>query len=231
MGLIDGRVVSSDGGKPWHRARNRPRAGCPRGATVVVTARTMTADQAPRLSPGLPAIPGTLAETVELVQSTGAQALALPADLANDEHVRVLIAEVIRRYGRIDVLVNSAMGLTSLGGVFWEMPLESWDTMHTVGPRCAFVTACFAAPHMIHQRHGLIVNVSSSGAKRNTHHGVPYGVAKAATDRLSQGLAHDLQPHNVAAVSLWPRAARTERLELAARGSAAAAGFPLPPGD
>jgi dehydrogenase/reductase SDR family protein 1 len=198
------------------------------GATVIVTARTMTADQAPRLDPVRAPLPGTLAETVERVQSTGAEALALPADLGDDEQVRRLIEEIIRRYGRLDILVNSAMGFTQIDGTFWEAPLDVWDVLNDIGPRSAYVASYFAVPHMIRQGEGFIINISSPGAKRDIY-GVAYRVAKAATDRLTQALAHDLRPHNIPVVSLWPRLTRTERVELAARGDKAA-GFALSPG-
>lgn len=80
------------------------------GATVVITARTVTADQAPRLSGDGRRLPGTLSETVDLVRSTGAACVAVPADLRDADQIRGVIDEVISRFGRLDVLVNSAMG-------------------------------------------------------------------------------------------------------------------------
>ena len=52
-------------------------------------------------------------------RSTGAEALALPTDLGDDDRVGRLIEEVVGPYGRLDILVNSAMGLTQIDGTFW----------------------------------------------------------------------------------------------------------------
>lgn len=226
MGLVDGKIALVMGASRGIGRGIAHELGA-QGATVIVTARTMTANQAPRLNSAHAPLPGTLAKTVELVRSTGAEALALPADLGDDDQVCRVIEGVIGRYGRLDILVNSAMGFTQIDGTFWEAPLDVWDTLIDIGPRCAYVATYFAVPYMIRQGEGFIVNISSPGAKRDIY-GVAYRVAKAATDRLTQALAHDLQHQNIAVVSLWPRLTRTERVELASRGNKAA-GFTLNP--
>jgi len=66
-----------------------------------------------------------------------------------------------------------------------------------------------AAPIMVAQGSGLIVNVSFWAAQREDK-GVSYGAAKAADDRMAACMAHELRPHGVAAVSLYPGLVRTE---------------------
>jgi len=82
--------------------------------------------------------------------------------------------------------------------------------MHTVGLRSHYVAAWHAAPAMIARRRGLIVNVSSFGAKI-TAVNVAYGVGKAAVDRMSRDMAKDLAKHDVTVASIWPGIVRTER--------------------
>jgi dehydrogenase/reductase SDR family protein 1 len=117
------------------------------------------------------------------------------------------------------VLVNNAFlipkELTS-GKPFWEVPLSNWDDMIDVGTRSAYVASHFAAKLMVQRRSGLIANVSSSGAREYAWH-VAYGVGKCALDRLTADCAHELRPHGVAVVSLWPGLVLTERLASAAR--------------
>jgi dehydrogenase/reductase SDR family protein 1 len=217
MGLVEGRVVLVTGASRGIGRGIAHELGA-QGAKVVVTARTVTSDQAPQLGEGGDPLPGTLSETVDLVRSTDAEALALPADLRDAKQIRRVIEDVISRYGRLDVLVNSAMGWPEkIEGLFWETPLSDWDLQHEVGLRSHYVAAYYAAPHMIRQNSGLIVNISSA-ASMDDFYNAAYRTAKAATDRLTSALAGGLRPHNVAAVSLWPRWVRTERVLLAARG-------------
>lgn len=97
-----------------------------------------------------------------------------------------------------------------------------------MGLRSNYVAAYYAAPHMMRQKSGLIVNISAA-ASMDDFYNVAYRTAKAATDRMTSALAHDLRPHDVAVVSLWPRWVRTERVLIAARGEHP--NFPVGPDD
>ena len=98
---------------------------------------------------------------------------------------------------------------------FWTVPLSRWDAMFQAGVRAHYVCSVLAAPLMIAQRSGLIVNISFFAAQHDDS-GVAYGVAKAATDRMAACMAHELREHNVAAVSLYPGLVRTESILRAA---------------
>jgi NAD(P)-dependent dehydrogenase (short-subunit alcohol dehydrogenase family) len=205
------------------------------GARVYLTGRTRHAGQG--------ALPGSLDETAAQVEraaaeaGSGGSAVAWPCDHADDAQVEALFAEVRRVHGGLDVLVNNVFAVPEgrLAGVpFWEQPLHFWDDMHTVGLRSHYVASVQAAPLLIARaaaRSGptLIVNVSSfAGAGFALN--VAYGVGKAAVDRLAADMAHDLAPHQVAALSVWPGIVRTERL-LAAGGAAGGAAFDLSRGE
>ena len=83
--------------------------------------------------------------------------------------------------------------------------------MHRVGLRSHYVAAWHAAPLMIARKRGLIVNVSSFGAKIHAV-SVAYGVGKAGVDRMTRDMGRELAPHGVTVVSLWPGIVKTERL-------------------
>ena len=70
-----------------------------------------------------------------------------------------------------------------------------------------------AAPHLVERKRGVVVNISSPGARYYYVHPA-YGAAKAALDRLTRDTAHHLEPHGIAVVSLWPYFVVTERLQL-----------------
>ena len=121
-------------------------------------------------------------------------------------------------HGHVDVLVNAAWGgyermvekgRFTFGDPFWEQPAWRWDAMMTAGVRSAYVASQHAARLMVPRRRGLIVNISFWPAQKfiaNT----PYGVSKAATDKLTADMAHELAPHGVTVLSLYPGLVRTE---------------------
>jgi dehydrogenase/reductase SDR family protein 1 len=175
------------------------------GATVYVTGRSTTAG----------ALPGTIDETAAEVTALGGHGVAVRCDHSNDAEVEALFQRVAADTGRLDLLVNNAFAIPDgkLIAPFWEVPLSFWDTMHTVGLRSHFVAGVFAARTMIAQKRGLIVNVSSFGAKVYAVN-IPYGVGKAGVDRMSRDMGRELKPFGVTAVSLWPGIVKTERLLL-----------------
>ncbi len=105
----------------------------------------------------------------------------------------------------------------SEGGVFtwnrsfWEQPVWRWDAMFQAGVRAHFVASHLAAPLMIRQKEGLVVNVSFWAAQKHVANTI-YGVAKAAKDKMTRDMAEELRPHNVAVISLYPGLVRTERV-------------------
>lgn len=175
------------------------------GATVYVTGRTVAPQP----------LPGTIGETADAVTALGGRGIAVPCDHAVDAEVEALFARVDREQGRVDLLVNNAFAVPDgkLVAPFWELPIDQWNTMHTVGLRSHYVAAVFAARRMVAQKSGLIVNVSSFGAKIYAVN-VAYGVGKAGVDRMSRDMGRELAPHGVTVVSLWPGIVKTERLLL-----------------
>ena len=149
------------------------------------------------------------------VSAAGGEGIASVCDHRDDDAVAALFERVRRDHGRLDVLVNNAFiiprELTS-GRPFWELPMSNWDDMIDVGTRSAYAASRLAAPMMIEAGSGLIANISSSGATRYAWH-VAYGVGKAALDRFTADAAHELEPHGVTVVSLWPGLVLTERNE------------------
>ena len=112
----------------------------------------------------------------------------------------------------MDILVNNATclpeGLTDKGP-FWEKPLalsEIWN----VGMRSYYSASYFAAPLLLANGEGLVVNTSSFGG-RIYMHGPAYGAGKAAVDKMAHDMAVDFKPFNVAVVSLWMGLLLTER--------------------
>ena len=174
------------------------------GATVYVTGRSVERG----------ALPGTIGQTAAEVTALGGQGIAHACDHGVDAEVAALFDRVrAEQGGRLDILVNNAFAIPDgkLIGPFWELPIEQWDVMHRVGLRSHYVAAWHAAPIMTAQKRGLVVNVSSFGAKIQAVN-VAYGVGKAGVDRMTRDMGRELKAHGVTVVSLWPGIVKTERL-------------------
>lgn len=179
------------------------------GATVYVTGR---------VAGGAP-LPGSVAETAEQVTELGGTGVAVPCDHHDDEQVAALFERVSTDHGRLDVLVNNVFPAFELapwlGKRFWELPVRAWDEIVGVGTRAHYVASVHAVPLLQAAGGGLIVNISSSGAVQYAHN-VVYGVGKAALDRMTADVAHELAPLDIAVVSVWPSLVRTEMVEAGA---------------
>jgi len=144
-----------------------------------------------------------------------------PCDHTVDTDTDAVFDRVAREAGRVDVLVNSAWGgyerMVEDGEFtwtlpFWEQPRWRWGAMMDAGVRALFTASQRAAPMMIEQGSGLIVNLSYWAARKHLGNAI-YGAAKAATDKLTADMAHELADHGVTVVSLYPGLVRTELVE------------------
>jgi len=149
---------------------------------------------------------------------------AITCDHRDDREVEAAFGQILAEQGRIDVLVNNAWGGYENmveGGEFtwprrfWEQPLWRWDAMFQSGVRAAYASSRLAAPVMVSRRSGLIVNISFWAAQKYLSN-IAYGVSKAATDKMTSDMAHELRDHNVTVVSLYPGLVRTEKVMEAA---------------
>jgi dehydrogenase/reductase SDR family protein 1 len=149
----------------------------------------------------------------------------IACDHRRDEETASVFAIVADEARRLDVLVNCAWGgyerMADDGrftwpAVFWEQPMHRWDGMIDGGLRPTFTSSACAARMMVPRGNGLIVNISFWAAKRYMGNAI-YGAVKAATDKLTSDMAHELRAHNVTVVSLYPGLVRTELVLEAAR--------------
>jgi dehydrogenase/reductase SDR family protein 1 len=188
------------------------------GATVYITGRTTEEGQA------AVDLPGTIAQTAEEVNKLGGRGIAMRCDHRNDDEVQAVFERITTEQGRLDILANNVWGgyehfndgtehWKEAG--FWTAPLARWDKMFQAGVRAHYIASVLAAPLMIAQKSGLIVNISFIAAQRDNM-GVAYGTAKAADDHMARCMAHELRAHNVAALALYPGLVRTEAIMKAA---------------
>ena len=154
----------------------------------------------------------------------GEGTIGIRCDHRDDGEVEAAFARIAREAGAVDVLVNNVWGgyerMIDNGEFtwlkpFWEQPIWRWDAMFGAGVRAHYRAAQLAAAGMVARRRGLIVNISSPAARQHAGN-VAYGVSKAATDKMTADMAHELRAHGVAVVSLYPGLVRTEKVMEAA---------------
>jgi dehydrogenase/reductase SDR family member 1 len=183
------------------------------GATVYVTGRTSAAAGSTS--------PLTIEAAAEAVTAAGGRGIPVQVDHSIDQQIEALFERVRAEQGRLDILVNNVFKIPDppvFGGHFWEHPISIWDDMVGVGCRAHYVAAAYGAPMMVAARSGLIVNISSRAGGEYVF-STAYGVGKCAVDRMASDMAHELREFDVAAVSLWPSAVKTEFiLESVAHG-------------
>jgi len=154
------------------------------GAKVVSVARTIS----------------ELDHTANVIHARGGEVLTVPADLSRVEEIYRLRDEVLKTYDRLDVLFNNAA--TSPWKTLDEMTVEDWDRTIAVNLRAPFLLTKAFLETMKSQAGGSIVNVTSASAERGFVAELVYCPSKFGLEGLTQCLALELKPLNIAVNSL-----------------------------
>ncbi|MCZ6889616.1 MAG: SDR family NAD(P)-dependent oxidoreductase [Gammaproteobacteria bacterium] len=169
------------------------------GATVVVTARTVEVRDE-RLQ-------GTVYSVADAIEAAGGKALAVPANMMKGEARAQLVDTVLAELGRVDVLVNNAAILVP--GATIDFPERYYDRMFEILVKAPHHLCQRVLPGMIEQGGGSILNISSGAAKhpkpsQTSYDGAVYGMAKAAVERFTTGLAAEMYEHDISVNALSP---------------------------
>lgn len=141
------------------------------------------------------------------LETRGAEVFDAVCDVRNQDEVEHLIADVMTRFGRLDVLINNA-GVIQVGPLETQTQQDFEDALaiHFWGP---FYTMQAAIPKMKRAGGGRIVNVSSIGGKVAVPHLAPYSASKFALVGLSQAMRAELQKDNIFVTTVCPGLMRT----------------------
>ena len=138
-------------------------------------------------------------EARDLVRACGAsgKAVAVHANVAKMVDAKRLVATTIRHYGRLDILVANAgiWNYAPLPGA--KMTEREWDEMMAVNLKGVYSVIHHAVPHMIRQRGGRIIVVSSTAGQRGEAFHTHYGASKGGVISLVKGLSTELAPHHI----------------------------------
>lgn len=138
---------------------------------------------------------GLLEETEQEILSLGGTCTKLPADVSNPDAVREMFRAIAAQQAEPDVLVNNAGA--AYFGLLTDMSDEDWD--HIIGTDLSSVFYCCRAaiPHMVSQKQGKIINISSMWGTSGASCEAAYSAAKAGVHGLTKALAKELAPSNI----------------------------------
>lgn len=163
-----------------------------RGAHVAISARTA----------GEPA-----RATLAAIEGMGRKGIFFTADFSQEADCTMSVAETVKQFGRLDVLVHNAGG-PAWGGIDDVTP-ELWRQTMALHVDANFYLAKAAVPHLRKQGEGAIITVSSTAAIRGILGAVAYGTAKGAVPQFTRCLARDLADSNIRVNCVAPGIVRT----------------------
>jgi NAD(P)-dependent dehydrogenase (short-subunit alcohol dehydrogenase family) len=166
---------------------------------------------------------------VEQITTRGGRAFAVQADLAQTDAAQSLVSCVLNRCKRLDLLINNAGSIVNRHKLL-EITDEFWREVMETNLGSVLRASRAAAPTMMEQRSGAIVNVASVAARNGGSLGIiPYAAAKAAVLCMTKGLAKELIPYGVRVNAVNPGVIDTpfhERFTSAAQMEALVNGIP-----
>jgi NAD(P)-dependent dehydrogenase (short-subunit alcohol dehydrogenase family) len=139
--------------------------------------------------------------TAAMIEEAGGSALPLTCDVADPTSVETMIAAVLERFGRIDILMANA-GYYAPGALS-TMSREDWMRQFDVNVHGVFHCIRSALPTMIEQGHGNIITISSVAAIKGSH----YGATKRAVLGMTMGFAEEQKANGIAVNAMRPVAA------------------------
>jgi len=151
-------------------------------------------------------------ETEKAVRSMGGEAHAMLTDISEEKDTQKMADEVIRRYGRVDILLNNAALYYGVGRRAWDAwTVKDWDRLFEVNVRGTYLCCKAIGPLMEKQGSGKIINIASDVFRvPGAVNLLAYACSKAAVYALTQALARALGPSGVNVNSIGPGFTATE---------------------
>jgi len=140
--------------------------------------------------------------TVDDIAANGGEAVAEQVDVTHEAQTVALADSVVKRFGRIDVLFNNA-GIAGVGDVLETEP-DLFDRVMRVNVRGVYLMCRAVVPHMIKQRAGSIINMSSGIAETGLARRVSYAASKGAVFSMTKSMQVDVAQHGIRVNALLP---------------------------
>jgi citronellol/citronellal dehydrogenase len=152
-----------------------------------------------------PRLPGTIHTAAQAIEAAGGETLAVAGDVRDDAQVEAFVAAAVKRWGRVDVVVNNASAI-NLAPVAALEP-KRYDLMLDINVRGTFLLTRAALPHLRRSDHAHVLTLSPplSADPRWLRGHAAYTVSKMGMSMITLGVAQDEREHGVGANCLWPR--------------------------
>ena len=174
--------------------------GASRGIGAVVACRL--AEAGARVGVNYHASPDAATVVVDNISRAGGEAFLVGGDVSQEEKAQSVIKQVVEHFGSIDLLVNNA-GINK-DQLLIRMKPEDFDSVINVNLRGAFLCTKYAMTHMIRQRSGRVVNMSSVVGLSGNPGQANYAAAKAGLVGLTKAVAREVASRNVTVNALAP---------------------------
>jgi 3-oxoacyl-[acyl-carrier protein] reductase len=214
VALVTG--CSRPDGIGWHTALALAQAGMSVVVTDVVRDANAAVDALSKTQPLSSTRPiseiGGLDRLLEHITSAGGQGAGLQGDVSSEADASRLVAETVKRFGRLDVLVNNAAAPHGLDrSDIEDIPLDAWDRVMAINVRGVFLMSRAAIAHMRRAQWGRIVNVSSAVFRYGARHRSAYAASKAAVSGFSRSLSMDVAGSGITVNAVCPGSILTAR--------------------
>jgi len=155
---------------------------------------------------------GRLEAVAEEIRKFGRRSLASQTDITSKADVDELIQRVVDEFGKIDILVNSAVA--TVRSKMLELSEEGWDKVMDTCVKGYFLPSQAAARKMVEQKSGNIINVDSTESIKAAAGSIAYTVAMGARDMLTETMAIELGKYNIRVNAIAPHMMKTEMTEM-----------------
>ncbi|GAA0739564.1 elongation factor P 5-aminopentanone reductase [Clostridium oceanicum] len=141
-------------------------------------------------------------ETLEKVEKLGGYGEIHKSDISKYNEAKELIEYIVKKFGKIDILVNNA-GISKIG-LFIDMEEDDWDNMMSVNLKGVFNCTHNVVKHMIKNKSGRIINISSMWGNIGASCEVIYSASKGGINSFTRALAKELGPSNITVNAIAP---------------------------